>query len=92
MSCHQSRRPHQHQPWNKQSAAILPVRPFKFSYTFLNNVIESEPTPKATIEKNKQILLRTVKNAKIVDYSERKNEEDFQVYSKLSDLFGRGKA
>lgn len=73
--------------WNKTTAEILPPRPYKFSYHFLNSITENEFSPKPKLERTKAILRRTVKNAKLVDYSERKNEEEIKVFEKLKMLF-----
>ena len=69
--------------WTKTTAEILPARPYKFNYNFLNMITENEFSPKPQIEKTKAILRRTVKNAKLVDYSERKNEEEIKVFERL---------
>ncbi len=82
------KRVERHIAWTTSTAELMPARPFRLNYNFLSGVVESEPTPKA---KSKAVLLRTIKNARIVDSTERRNEEDYKVYESLRTLCERGR-
>lgn len=55
--------------WTSNTAQLLPVRPYRLSYNFLNGLIESDTPPVSS--KAKALLLRSVKNARLVETAER---------------------